>query len=166
MSRVTGLQLEDLRTVGAATARWLRAVGITTVAELRRVGAPEAYGRIEFRFGAEVNLNLLYALAGALEDRAYNSFTVAEKARLRRAAGVRAKKAKTPRRKPSSRLARMLLLAAAATALAPAARAQPRLAQPQIRAIRVLGEATLAKDGLPGCSQLIHRVACASSGRR
>ncbi|HEY6808962.1 MAG TPA: TfoX/Sxy family DNA transformation protein [Gemmatimonadales bacterium] len=42
-------RLEDLRTVGAATARWLRAVGISTVAALRRIGAPEAYGRVEYR---------------------------------------------------------------------------------------------------------------------
>jgi DNA transformation protein len=82
------LELEDLRTVGRATARWLRAVGIDSVAELRRVGAPEAYGRIAYRFGRAVNVNLLYALAGALKDRPYNSFTPAEKARLCEAAGV------------------------------------------------------------------------------
>ena len=74
--------------MGAATARWLRAVGITTVAELRRVGAPEAFGRISYQFGKEVNRNLLYALAGALQDRPYNSFTEREKARLCAAAGV------------------------------------------------------------------------------
>jgi hypothetical protein len=82
------MELEDLRTVGVATARWLRAVGITTVAELRRVGAPEAYGRIAYAFGREVNLNLLYALAGALADRPYNSFSQSEKERLCNAAGV------------------------------------------------------------------------------
>lgn len=93
------LQLEDLRTVGVATARWLRAVGITSVAELRRVGAPEAYGRIACRFGRAVNLNLLYALAGALEDRPYNSFSQQEKDRLREAAGVAPQSRR--RRRPS-----------------------------------------------------------------
>lgn len=81
-------RLEDLRTVGAVTAGWLRAVGITSVAELRRAGAVDAYGRIKFRVGKAVTLNLLYALAGALENRPYNSFTPREKQRLRRAAGV------------------------------------------------------------------------------
>jgi DNA transformation protein len=90
------LQLEDLRTVGAATARWLRAVGITSVAELRRVGAPEAYGRIEYRFGKAVNKNLLYALAGALQDRPYNSFSAREKARLCAAAGIKARGSRIP----------------------------------------------------------------------
>ena len=85
------LQLEDLRTVGAATARWLRAVGITSVAELRRVGAAEAYGRIEYQFGKAVNKNLLYALAGALQDRPYNSFSEREKAALCAAAGISAR---------------------------------------------------------------------------
>ena len=104
MPRHSDLQLEDLRTVGTATARWLRAVGITTVAELRRVGAPEAYGRIECRFGRDVNLNLLYALAGALKGRPYNSFSPAEKARLRRAAGVEVGQGLPARRLSNRRL--------------------------------------------------------------
>jgi len=88
MKQTTPLELEDLRTVGQATARWLRAVGIPTVAELRRVGAPEAYARIAYEFGKAVNRNLLYALAGALQDRPYNSFSDREKQRLCAAAGV------------------------------------------------------------------------------
>ena len=88
MSKPKSLELEDLRTVGTATARWLRAVGIPSVAELRRVGAPLAYARIAYRFGRAVNRNLLYALAGALADRPYNSFSEAEKDRLCRAAGI------------------------------------------------------------------------------
>jgi len=82
------IELEDLRTVGPATARWLRAVGIPTVAELRRVGAPQAYARIAYEFGRAVNRNLLYALAGALQDRPYNSFSPHEKQRLCAAAEV------------------------------------------------------------------------------
>src|SRR5262249_23934694 len=81
-------ELEDLRTVGTATARWLRAVGIPTVAELRHVGAVEAFGRIAYRFGKAVNRNLLYALEGALQDRPYNSFSESEKRRLCARAGL------------------------------------------------------------------------------
>jgi len=74
--------------VGAATSRWLRAVGIDSPSELRRVGAPEAYARIAYRFGKAVNRNLLYALEGALRDRPYNSFSAEEKRRLCEVAGL------------------------------------------------------------------------------
>ena len=80
--------LTSLRDIGEVSARWLRAVGITTVAELRRVGPPEAYGRVVFRFGKAANRNLLYALAMGLEGRAYNDATDAEKRRLCVAAGI------------------------------------------------------------------------------
>jgi DNA transformation protein len=82
------LQLEDLRTVGVATARWLRAVGIDSPAALRKIGAAEAYARVAYEFGNAVNRNLLYALEGALQNRAYNSFTEEEKRRLCEAAAV------------------------------------------------------------------------------
>jgi hypothetical protein len=80
--------LTSLRDVGAVSARWLRAVGIETVSDLRRVGPAEAYGRVAFRFGRAVNRNLLYALAMGLEGRAYNDATPAEKRRLCAEAGV------------------------------------------------------------------------------
>jgi len=80
--------LTSLRDIGDVSARWLRAVGITTVAELRRVGPAEAYGRVAFRFGNAANRNLLYALAMGLEGRAYNDATDAEKRRLCADAGI------------------------------------------------------------------------------
>jgi DNA transformation protein len=81
-------RLEDLRTIGKVTAAWLRTVGIRTPAALRRVGAPRAYSMVVYRFGKAANRSLLWALAGALDDRAYNSFRESEKARLCREAGV------------------------------------------------------------------------------
>jgi hypothetical protein len=81
-------QLEDLRTVGKVTAGWLRAVGIRAPADLRRVGAPGAYGLVVYRVGKAANRSLLWALASALEDRPYHSFSDREKARWCREAGV------------------------------------------------------------------------------
>jgi hypothetical protein len=80
--------LTTLRDIGAVSARWLRSVGIETVAELRRIGPAEAYGRVVFRFGKAANRNLLYALAMGLEGRAYNDATEAEKRRLCAEAGI------------------------------------------------------------------------------
>jgi hypothetical protein len=80
--------LTSLRDIGDVSARWLRAVGITTVSELRRVGPVEAYGRVVFRFGKAANRNLLYALAMGLEGRAYNAATEAEKRKLCAEAGI------------------------------------------------------------------------------
>lgn len=80
--------LTTLRDIGAVSARWLRSVGIETVAELRRIGPAEAYGRVVSRFGKAANRNLLYALAMGLEGRAYNDATEAEKRRLCAEAGV------------------------------------------------------------------------------
>jgi TfoX-like protein len=80
--------LTSLRDIGVVSERWLRAVGITTVAELRRVGPAEAYGRVVFRFGKAANRNLLYALAMGLQGRAYNDATDAEKRKLCAEAGI------------------------------------------------------------------------------
>jgi DNA transformation protein len=83
-----GSDLTSLRDIGVVSERWLREVGITTVAELRRVGPAEAYGRVVFRFGKVANRNLLYALAMGLEGRAYNDATDAEKRKLCAEAGI------------------------------------------------------------------------------
>jgi DNA transformation protein and related proteins len=80
--------LRSLPDVGDTTVRWLKAVGIETVAELRRVGPAEAYGRVAFRFGSAANRNLLYALAMGLQGRKYNSASDAEKRRLCQEAGI------------------------------------------------------------------------------
>jgi hypothetical protein len=86
--RKTDDDLKSLPDVGDVTVRWLRAVGIETVTELRRVGPAEAYGRIAFRFGSAVNRNLLYALAMGLQGRKYNSATDGEKRALCEEAGI------------------------------------------------------------------------------
>ena len=81
------------------SARWLRAVGINTVTELRRVGPVEAYGRVALRVGRAANRNLLYALAMGLQGRAYNDASLAEKGRLCHEAGIALPRATVARRK-------------------------------------------------------------------
>ena len=87
-------EIAALRGLGPVCARWLAGIGITTAAELRRVGAVEAFGRITAREGGRPNRNLLYALYAALEDKHWTAVTADEKARLLQAAGLDA----TPRR--------------------------------------------------------------------
>ena len=78
----------SLPDIGVVSERWLHAIGVTTVSELRRLGAPEAYSRIAYRFGSAVNRNLLYALAMGLQGRKYNDITSDEKQSLCEAAGI------------------------------------------------------------------------------
>jgi hypothetical protein len=56
--------IAELRNLGPVTQRRLAEVGIATEAELRRVGAEEAWRRLRFAFGKDVTLNALYALEG------------------------------------------------------------------------------------------------------
>jgi DNA transformation protein len=70
------------------SVRWLEAAGITSVADLRRIGAVAAYGRVSFQQGKQVSLNLLYALHAALKGVRWDEVTTAEKRRLRREAGL------------------------------------------------------------------------------
>ena len=64
----------------------LAAVGIETAAEVRDLGAPMVYRILRHRFGARVNRIALYALAGAVAERHWNSFSPDEKAALTEAA--------------------------------------------------------------------------------
>jgi len=84
----SGDDLTPLRDIGAVSAHWLRAVGIHTVRDLRRVGPAAAYGQVAFRFGRAVNRNFLYAMAMGLQGRAYNDAMIAEKRRLCADAGI------------------------------------------------------------------------------
>jgi len=56
-----------IRNVGPKSAAWLRQVGIKSPADLQQIGAVEAFLKIK-RAGFKPSLNLLYALAGALEN--------------------------------------------------------------------------------------------------
>ena len=56
-----------IRNVGPKSAAWLRQVGVRTQEDLARLGPVEAFMKVK-RAGFRPSLNLLYALAGAIED--------------------------------------------------------------------------------------------------
>jgi len=68
MPRALPIRLSDLPNLGPLSARGLPQIGVTTPEELRRRGAIATYVELK-RNVAGVNLNALYALAGALENR-------------------------------------------------------------------------------------------------
>jgi DNA transformation protein len=56
-----------LRNLGPRSEQLLASAGITTVAQLRKLGSVAAYARVR-RVSGSVSLNLLWALEGALTD--------------------------------------------------------------------------------------------------
>ena len=67
-------------------AEMLGEIDVANGAQLRALGAVEAYRRLQFRFGRQVSLNALYAMAAGLEDRDWRDLSAAEKAALKAAA--------------------------------------------------------------------------------
>ncbi|MGV3494019.1 MAG: TfoX/Sxy family protein [Ramlibacter sp.] len=57
--------IAQLPNLGPRSAQMLAGAGITTVEELRRLGAVAAFARVQ-RSGTAASLNLLWALEGAL----------------------------------------------------------------------------------------------------
>jgi hypothetical protein len=74
--------IDNLRNLGPASAAWLREVGITTIAELERLGPALAY-RLVKQKQPKSNLNLLWAMAAGLSDRDWRQLTEDEKERLK-----------------------------------------------------------------------------------
>jgi len=60
------LRIRDLRNLGARSEQMLSQIGVRDVAELRRRGAIRAFSELR-RAGVTSSLNMLWALAGALE---------------------------------------------------------------------------------------------------
>ena len=60
------LRVRDLRNLGVKSERMLAAIGIYTADELRRQGAARAFAELK-RAGQAPSLNMLWALAGALD---------------------------------------------------------------------------------------------------
>ena len=74
--------IENLRNLGPASAAWLRSVGIRNRADVQRLGPVLAF-RIVQRKYPRASLNLLWALAGGMEDRDWRDLTGEEKADLK-----------------------------------------------------------------------------------
>lgn len=75
--------IENLRNLGPASATWLREVGITTIAELDRIGPVVAY-RLVKQKQSVASLNLLWALAAGLLDQDWRDLSEEMKEKLRR----------------------------------------------------------------------------------
>ena len=84
----TAANLADLSSLGPASATWLTAAGITSVAELKRVGAAEAFGRVRYNIGRAATRNFLYALEAAILDVHWTAITDAQRIRLCAEAGI------------------------------------------------------------------------------
>lgn len=78
---IYGKDLHDLKNLGAATVNILSAIGVTTSADLQRLGAVETYRRVQAR-GIKVSRAMLYALEGALRDVPWKQLDPAIKERL------------------------------------------------------------------------------------
>jgi len=61
-------ELLSMRNLGKTSAQWLHASGIHSAADLRRIGAIQAYRAVRTR-GFRTSKVLLYAIEGALLDR-------------------------------------------------------------------------------------------------
>ena len=64
-------ELTSLRNIGKELDKKLKAVGITTAEELKKIGSEEAFVRLKVR-DPQVCLVHLYALEGAISDTDYN----------------------------------------------------------------------------------------------
>ena len=74
--------IESLRNLGPKSSQWLREVGISTIAELKRLGPVVVYRLVKQR-QPKASLNLLWALAAGLNGEDWRELTEATKQRLR-----------------------------------------------------------------------------------
>lgn len=75
-------ELARLRNLGPQSARWLGAVGVHTEAELRELGAVNAY-RLLVLHGYRPSMNLVYAIEGALRGEHWARLAPGVRERLR-----------------------------------------------------------------------------------
>lgn len=78
-----GIPVENLRNLGSTSAAWLREIGVQTRADLERLGPAAAY-RLVQQNQPSTSLNLLWAMAAALNDQDWRELSDDEKATLRR----------------------------------------------------------------------------------
>lgn len=77
------LPIKSLRNLGPKSGQWLREAGITTIAELERLGPVVAY-RLVKQHQPKASLNLLWAMAAGLKDCDWRELSDQEKEKLRR----------------------------------------------------------------------------------
>jgi DNA transformation protein len=74
--------IESLRNLGPKSSRWLREAGISTIAELRRLGSVAAFPLVKQR-QPKAGLNLLWALAAGLKGIDWRKLTEETRTQLR-----------------------------------------------------------------------------------
>jgi len=77
------LPIESLRNLGPQSGQWLRDTGITTIAELERLGPVVAY-RLVKQHQPKTSLNLLRATAAGLKGKDWRKLSEEEKGDLKR----------------------------------------------------------------------------------
>lgn len=77
--------IESLRNLGPKSGQWLREAGITTIADLQRLGPVVAFQLVK-QHNPNVSLNLLWAIAAGLNDKDWRDLTAAYKERLQKEA--------------------------------------------------------------------------------
>ena len=70
-----------IRNIGPKSAAWLRQVGVRTAEDLFRIGPVVAFLKIK-RAGFRPSLNLLYSMAGAIDDCHWTDLSADRKSRL------------------------------------------------------------------------------------
>ena len=78
-------RIRDMRNLGPRTEAMLAEAGIVSEADLREVGAVEAYLRLKFIFGGHASLLALYAMEAALIGCDWRALPQETKDRLQRA---------------------------------------------------------------------------------
>ncbi|MEO1524043.1 MAG: TfoX/Sxy family DNA transformation protein [Planctomycetota bacterium] len=73
--------MDKLRNLGERSAGFLKSVGIETVEQLRDVGPVFAFATVK-RKHPRATLNLLWSIAGGLDDRDWRSLDASEKESL------------------------------------------------------------------------------------
>lgn len=81
----SGAPIDSLLNLGPKSGQWLREAGITTIAELERLGPVVAYRLVKQR-QPKASLNLLWALAAGLKGKVWRQLTETTKKRLRKEA--------------------------------------------------------------------------------
>ena len=78
--------IESLVNLGPKSGQWLRDAGITTIAELERLGPVAAYRIVKHR-QPKASLDLLWALAAGLNGEDWRQLSEASKQQLRKELG-------------------------------------------------------------------------------
>ncbi len=78
---------DSMRNLGPKSKAWLAEIGISTFEDLQALGAVETYLRLRFRFGSQINRNMLHAMAACLAGIDWRDLSNQHKADLDRAVG-------------------------------------------------------------------------------